>query len=159
MPQFWPIPWRNISTTPLTHCEPTRTRVGIALRAPSNFPDARSAFMGSVGRKHLFAIWQCEQWAEKDCAPATIGFIVGVPHNVTRSFRHDVSVDRRRQPSKTVLARRTEQAVAAMAATRERSRFRQARRHIARHQVAGGSRQRNRVPRAEVAPAFGPRVF
>ena len=33
-------------------------------------------------------------------------------------FRHDVSFDRRRQPAETVLARRTEQAVAAVAAAR-----------------------------------------
>jgi len=41
--------------------------------------------MGWRGLKPSCAIWRCEEWAEKSCARATIGSIVGGLHNVSRS--------------------------------------------------------------------------
>ena len=64
----------------------------------------------------------------------------------------------RRQPAEAGLARRAEQAVAAVAARRRRARRRQARRHAARAQGAGGRRHRHRHRRRAVAPAFRARL-
>ena len=71
---------------------------------------------------------------------------------------HDVSDHHRRQPAEAVLARRAQQAVAAMAARGRRARAGQARRHAARDQAAGGRRHRHRQRRRAVAPAFRARL-
>src|SRR5215467_5325541 len=91
---------------------------GIAPRVPNNSPAGRIGFMGEADRKPSCAIWQCGPWAEIGCARATIGSIVGGHRNVTRPFQHDLSIDRRRQSAEAILARRAEQAVAAMATAR-----------------------------------------
>src|SRR6476619_7670020 len=104
--------------TQRTRCGPMRARAGTGPRVPNNSPVARAAFMGWRGLKRSLVTSRCGPWAEKNCARATIGFIVGGLHNATRPFRHDVSFDRCRQPAETILARRAEQAVAAMAAAR-----------------------------------------
>ena len=105
------------------------------------------------------AIWRCGRWAEKDCARATIGSIVGGrPQRYETASSMMFPVDHRRQPAEAILARRAEQAVAAVAAARRRARRRQARRHAARDQVAGGRRHRHRLRRRNVAPAFRARL-
>src|SRR6185437_6352890 len=95
---------------------------GTARRAPNNSPAVRIVFMGEADRRPSCAIWRCGPWAEKDCAHATIGSIVGGHHNATRPFQHDLSIDRRRQSAEANLARRAEQVVAAVATARRRTR-------------------------------------
>ena len=76
---------------------------------------------------------------------------------LTEGSRH-VSDHDRRQPAEARLARRAEQAVAAVARARARRSGRQARRDAARAQAAGGCRHRHRHRRRAVAPAFRPRL-
>ena len=122
------------------------------------------------GAQSVFARWP----AERCCCAATIGSMIGArrrrqrrsseratPADCRRGDRKNdphVSDHHRRQPAEAVLARRARQAVAAVAARRRRTRSRQARRHAARDQAAGGCRHRHRHRRRAVAPAFRPRL-
>src|SRR5215471_15081024 len=95
-----------------------KARAGTAPRVPNNSPAVRIVFMGEPDRKPSCAIWRCGRWAERGCAHATIGSIVGGHRNATRPFQHDLSIDRRRQSAEASLARGAEQVVAAVATAR-----------------------------------------
>src|SRR4029079_13381185 len=99
-------------------CGPMKAPAGTARRVPNNSPAVRIVFMGEADRRPSCVIWRCGPWAEKDCAHAMIGSIVGGHRNATRPFQHDLSIDRRRQSAEANLARGAEPSCAAAAHAR-----------------------------------------
>src|SRR5215471_5060510 len=153
-----PTCWTNIWMIHPMRYAHMRAHAGIVPDAPNNCPVAKDGFMGSQALRRWLETSPCGQWAGKNCAPVMIGFIVGVHQIDMRVEAYDFSVDHRRQPAKTILARRAEQVVAAMAAARRWAGGRKARCDIAGDKVAGGFGHRHRQRRRNVAPTLRPRL-
>src|SRR5262249_35788781 len=147
-----PTCWTNIWMVPSMRYAPMRAHAGIGPDAPNNCPVAKGGFMGSQGLRRWLETSPCRPLAGKHGPPAVIWFIVGVRQIGMRVEAYDFSIDDRRQPAKTILARRAEQVVAAMAAARRWAGGRKTRCDIAGDKVAGGFGHRHRQRRRNVAP-------
>src|SRR5476649_164235 len=84
-PRYLPICSANIWTIRPMRCAPMRAQGVCALRVPNRPRAAKPASMAAADRKPSSAISACACWAEKSCARATTGSIVGNRQNASKA--------------------------------------------------------------------------